>query len=221
MFDYEPSKYITLSLYTINRQHCKLGPRKYSPPIRKYSPPSIPSSLGSFGTALPLFTMEENEDVTGVILTGLEVCSNPSATGGDSNSLTPISPPTSSDVFVNQLPKGEEFLQYEKSHPYPIFNKKQVQKRRASFGNGKSDSTTKGMHRRSSVVTIAPGFDAGTREDENSEKSSSSAFGPKRLRYKRGSSFTLTPQRSLRRYLTRDVLPHMDNYRHRRSFKKG
>ena len=173
--------------------------------------------------------MEEKDEVTGVNLTGCcskfarnrEVCSNPSATGGDSNPLTPNSQPTSSDVFVNQLPKGEEFLEHEKSHPYPIFNKKQVEKRRASIGNGKSDSTTKGMFRRSSVVTIAPGFDAGAREDENSEKSSSSAFGPKRLRYKRGSSFTLTTQRSLRRYLTRDVLPHMDNYRHRRSFRKG
>ena len=163
--------------------------------------------------------MEENEDGTDIEAQS-EVCSIPSANTRDQ---TPIPPSTTPEFFVNHLPKGSEFLQQDQLIPEPYNDKVSgVQKRRASFGNNKTLSTnSNNAKRRSSVVTIAPGFHAGTEDDEPRERSSSSAFGSKRLRYKRGSSFALTPQRSLRRYLTRDVLPHMDNYRHRMSFVKG
>ena len=162
--------------------------------------------------------MEENEDGTDIEAQS-EVCSIPSANARDQ---TPIPPATTPDFFVNRLPKGSEFLQSDKFIPDPYHDQLSgVQKRRASFGNNNTLSTNNNAKRRSSVVTIAPGFHAGTEDEEPRERASSSAFGSKRLRYKRGSSFALTPQRSLRRYLTRDVLPHMDNYRHRMSFVKG
>ena len=164
--------------------------------------------------------MEENEDGTGIEIQP-EVCSIPSANTGDLHSHNPMPPSSAPDFFVNSLPKGSQFLQQDRLNPDPLFIKGSGQKRRASFGSGKMDSANKATQRRSSVVTIAPGFDAGTEEGEPRDRSSSSAFGSKRLRYKRTSSFALTPQRSLRRYLTRDILPHMDNYRHRMSFVKG
>ena len=166
--------------------------------------------------------MEENEDGT-EIESQSEVCSIPSASTRDQ---TPIPPSSTPEFFVNRLPKGSEFLQQDRFKidiQDPQDDKiSGVQKRRASFGNNKTlSANNNNTKRRSSVVTIAPGFHAGTEDEEPRERSSSSAFGSKRLRYKRGSSFALTPQRSLRRYLTRDVLPHMDNYRHRMSFVKG
>ena len=183
--------------------------------LEPYRPPSIPLSSRS---PIPLFTMEENEDGTG-IATGSEVCSIPSANTRD---VTPIPPASTPDYFVNRLPKGSEFMQHDKLNPDQLLDKVSgVQKRRASFGSDKTLSTNNTKQRRSSVVTIAPGFHAGTEEGEPRDRSLTGAFGSKRLRYKRGSSFALTPQRSLRRYLTRDVLPHMDNYRHRISFVKG
>ena len=178
-----------------------------------YCPPTIPPSSRS---PIPLFTMEENEDGTGVIEARPEVCSIPSATAGTSSPQTPTSPSPDQGFFVNYLSKGSQFI-HQDSTLGP------GQKRRSSSPppSGKMDPGNKRTQRRSSVVTIAPGFDAGTEEAEQKENSSSSVFGAKRLRYKRTSSFALTPQRSLRRYLTRDVIPHMDNYRHRMSFTKG
>ena len=42
----------------------------------------------------------------------------------------------------------------------------------------------------------------------------------KKMSYRKRSSFLLTP-RPLKHYLTREVLPHVDNYRNRMSFHKG
>ena len=167
--------------------------------------------------------MEENEDGSGVIEVQPEVCTVPSANLGNSQPQTPTSLSSNKEYVVNQFPKDSEFLQQDKVHHDPLFIKGPARKRTSSFDSGKEAPSSKGRNpRRSSVVTIAPGFDAGTEEGEQRDRSgSSSAFGSKRLRYKRTSSFALTPQRSLRRYLTRDVLPHMDNYRHRMSFVKG
>lgn len=204
-YKYQHQTYPTQSTHI--PQHIKqISDKIYN--SESYRPPSIPLSSRS---PLPLFTMEENEDGTGVIEVRPEVCSIPSATAGTSCPQTPTAPSPDQGFFINYLSKGSQFI-----HQDPTTEP--GQKRRASFGSGKMDSSNKLTKRRSSVVTIAPGFDAGTKEGENS---SSSAFESKRLRYKRTSSFALTPQRSLRRYLTRDVLPHMDNYRHRMSFVKG
>ena len=139
-------------------------------------------------------------------------------------------------LVVNQLPKESQFATFPQDAstiedgPDHEPGLQQLQKRRASMGNDVSGIITSiagnaRIQRRASAVSIAPGFDAGTKDESGREQAGSSAFGTKRFRQNKmnpiSSSFAPTPQRSLRRYLTRDVLPHMDNYRHRMSFVKG
>lgn len=148
---------------------------------------------------VPPITLEENEDATSTI---------------DTVEFGHVNEGMSS---VPQTPSGwsrnEEGFFINDTVDYPP----ETSKRRASISVSEiaaNESKGGGFQRRSSVVTIAPGLHDDKIEPTTSKRGS--LFGSRRFRKP-----ALTPQRSLRRYLTREILPHVDNYRSRRSFAKG
>ena len=158
-------------------------------------------------TPVAPITMEENDDATDTIH---------HVDFGSGMVSIPITPTSCSEGF---------FINNDAEIPI----KPSLAKRRASLAeiaklqndpSGSKSTGGPGKKRRSSVSIISgPQHDKIEEVEPHSKRGS--IFGSRRFRSKRASSFALTPQRSLRRYLTRDVLPHMDHYRNRMSFAKG
>ena len=65
-----------------------------------------------------------------------------------------------------------------------------------------------------------PAAESAVQIQQNKSRSGSLFSSGRRFIQKRA-SFVSNPNRSIRRYFTRDVIPHVDNYRSRMSFTKG